>query len=242
VRERKLWKTRTASRFFWRAAVARPWRAPDAGRPGKAALAARDRRASAHHREGDDMADSAMPAVEQATLGGGCFWCLEAVFLELRGVVRVASGYAGGHVANPTYEQVCTGRTGHAEVVQVAFDPAAISYADLLRVFFTIHDPTTPDRQGNDVGPQYRSIILTHSEAQRRAAEAVRREIADAGIWDGPIVTRIEPLGAFYPAEAYHQDYFANNPNTGYCRAVVAPKVAKFREAFRERLRGTPAA
>ena len=181
-------------------------------------------------------------ATEQATLGGGCFWCLEAVFLELRGVLRVVSGYAGGQVADPSYEQVCSGRTGHAEVVQLTFDPAELGYADLLRVFFTIHDPTTPDRQGNDVGPQYRSIILTHSDAQRRTAEAVVREIADAGIWDGQVVTQIEPLQAFYPAEGYHQDYFANNPNSGYCRVVVAPKVAKFRKTFADRLRRPAAA
>jgi peptide-methionine (S)-S-oxide reductase len=174
---------------------------------------------------------------EQATLGGGCFWCLEAVFLELRGVESVVSGYAGGHVPRPSYEQVCSGRTGHAEVVQVTFDPAELSYADLLRVFFTIHDPTTPDRQGNDVGPQYRSIILTHSEAQRRTAEAVKHEIAKAAVWDDPIVTEIVPLDTFYPAEAYHESYFENNPNAGYCRVVVAPKVAKFRKQFANRLR-----
>ena len=187
------------------------------------------------------MSQAMAGTTEQATLGGGCFWCLEAVFLELRGVRRVVSGYAGGDAPHPTYEQVCSGRTGHAEVVQVTFDPGELSYADLLRVFFTIHDPTTPDRQGNDVGPQYRSIILTHSEEQRRTAEAVKHEIAAAGIWDGRIVTEIVPLTAFYPAEDYHQDYFANNPNTGYCRAVVAPKVVKFRKQFADRLRARAA-
>ncbi len=187
------------------------------------------------------MEEATAVGTERATLGGGCFWCLEAVFLELRGVGSVVSGYAGGHVARPSYEQVCSGRTGHAEVVQVTFDPAALSYADLLRVFFTIHDPTTPDRQGNDVGPQYRSIILTHSDEQRRTAEAVKREIAEAGIWNAPIVTEIVPLEVFYPAEDYHQDYFANNPNTGYCRVIVAPKVAKFRKQFAERLRAQAA-
>jgi len=187
------------------------------------------------------MAEPATQGTEQATFGGGCFWCLEAVFLDLDGVSRVVSGYAGGHVANPSYEQVCGGRTGHAEVVQIAFDPARIGYADLLRVFFTMHDPTTPDRQGNDVGPQYRSIILTHSDEQRRIAEQVRDEIAASGIWDGPIVTEIVALGQFYPAEEYHQDYFARNPNTGYCRAVVAPKVAKFRKTFADRLRARAA-
>lgn len=188
------------------------------------------------------MSEATAGGTEQATLGGGCFWCLEAVFLELRGVTRVVSGYAGGHVVQPSYEQVCSGRTGHAEVVQVTFDPAELSYADLLRVFFTIHDPTTPDRQGNDVGPQYRSIILTHSDEQRHVAETVIKEIADAGIWDGPIVTQIEPLQAFYPAEDYHQDYYANNPNAGYCRVVVAPKVTKFRKTFADRLRRPAAA
>jgi peptide-methionine (S)-S-oxide reductase len=174
---------------------------------------------------------------ELATLGGGCFWCLEAVFKELRGVAAVHSGYAGGHLADPSYKQVCTGRTGHAEVVQLRFDPAELSYADLLRVFFTIHDPTTKDRQGHDVGSQYRSIILTHSDAQRATAEAVRAEIAAAGLWPAPLVTEIVPLEAFYPAEPEHDDYFARNPWTGYCQAVVAPKVVKFRKSFADRLK-----
>jgi peptide-methionine (S)-S-oxide reductase len=175
-------------------------------------------------------------AEQVATLGGGCFWCLEAVYLGLRGVARVVSGYAGGHLANPSYEQVCGKRTGHAEVVQVTFDPAEISYEDLLRVFFTIHDPTTRDRQGHDVGPQYRSIILTHDDHQRAAA-AVIAEIAAAGIWPGPIVTEVKPLEMFWPAEAYHQNYFARNPFQGYCQAVVAPKVTKFRKSFADRLK-----
>jgi peptide-methionine (S)-S-oxide reductase len=174
---------------------------------------------------------------ETATLGGGCFWCLEAVFKDLKGVSWVMSGYAGGHVVNPTYEQVCGGRTGHAEVVQVKFDPAELSYADLLRVFFTIHDPTTKDRQGNDIGPQYRSIILTHSDAQRQTAQAVMKEIEDARIWSGRLVTEIEPLETFYPAEEKHHDYFARNPWSGYCQVVVAPKVAKFRKQFHDRLK-----
>jgi peptide-methionine (S)-S-oxide reductase len=178
---------------------------------------------------------------EVATLGGGCFWCLEAVFKDLRGVNSVTSGYAGGHVANPSYKQVCTGTTGHAEVVQVAFDPNVVSYADLLRVFFAIHDPTTKDRQGNDVGPQYRSIILTHSEAQRQTAQAVMREIADAKLWPAPLVTEVVPLEAFWPAEPEHHDYFARNPWTGYCQAVVAPKVAKFRKQFTDKLKRTAA-
>jgi peptide-methionine (S)-S-oxide reductase len=183
------------------------------------------------------MADAR--ATETATLGGGCFWCLEAVFKELRGVTSVMSGYAGGHVANPSYKAVCTGQTGHAEVVQVKFDPDELTYADLLRVFFTIHDPTTRDRQGNDIGPQYRSIILTHSDAQRQAAEAVMKEIAEARIWPGPLVTEIVPLQAFYPAEPDHHDYFARNPWTGYCQVVVAPKVIKFRKQFSDRLKSS---
>lgn len=174
---------------------------------------------------------------ELATLGGGCFWCLEAVFKDLRGVHSVASGYAGGHVANPGYKQVCTGTTGHAEVVQVRFDPNEITYGDLLRVFFAIHDPTTRNRQGNDVGPQYRSIILTHTDAQRQTAEAVMREIAEAGLWSAPLTTEIKPLDAFYLAEPEHHDYFARNPGSGYCQVVVAPKVAKFRKQFAGRLK-----
>jgi peptide-methionine (S)-S-oxide reductase len=176
-------------------------------------------------------------AEQVATLGGGCFWCLEAVYLGLRGVTRVVSGYAGGHVVDPSYEQVCGKRTGHAEVVQIGFDPAEVSYADLLRVFFTIHDPTTKDRQGHDLGPQYRSIILTHDAAQQAAAEAVIAEIEATGIWPGPIVTEIRPLEVFWPAEEYHQNYFARNPTQGYCQAVVAPKVAKFRKSFAGRLK-----
>jgi peptide-methionine (S)-S-oxide reductase len=172
-----------------------------------------------------------------ATLGGGCFWCLEAVYLGLRGVSAVMSGYAGGHVDNPSYDEVCGKRTGHAEVVQITFDPAEVSYEDLLRVFFTIHDPTTKDRQGHDVGPQYRSIILTHDDAQRAAAERIIGEIGKAGIWDGEIVTEIVPLTRFWPAEPEHHNYFARNPWSGYCRAVVAPKVLKFRKSFADRLK-----
>ncbi|MBX6742847.1 MAG: peptide-methionine (S)-S-oxide reductase MsrA [Acetobacteraceae bacterium] len=183
-----------------------------------------------------------MSATETATLGGGCFWCLDAVYRDLKGVTQVVSGYAGGHVPNPSYEQVCGKQTGHAEVVQVTYDPAEISYADLLRVFFTIHDPTTKDRQGADIGPQYRSIILYNSEEQRRAAEAVMAEIAAAGIWDAPLVTELVPLTEFWPAEPEHQDYFARNPWSGYCRAVIAPKVAKFRKSFADRLKRPAAA
>jgi peptide-methionine (S)-S-oxide reductase len=173
---------------------------------------------------------------ETATLGGGCFWCLEAVYKDLRGVTSVMSGYAGGHVANPTYKAVCNGTTGHAEVVQVKFDPFQLSYADLLRVFFAIHDPTTLNRQGNDVGTQYRSVILTHDDAQAETARAVMAEIADANIWGGKLVTEIVPLAAFYEAEPEHHDYFARNPWSGYCQVVVAPKVAKFRKQFASRL------
>ncbi|WP_041328376.1 peptide-methionine (S)-S-oxide reductase MsrA [Rubrobacter xylanophilus] len=175
--------------------------------------------------------------LETATLGGGCFWCVEAVFDELRGVRRVEPGYSGGHVERPTYEQVCTGLTGHAEVVQVSFDPREISYRELLEVFFAVHDPTTKDRQGPDVGPQYRSVIFYHDEEQRRTAEEVISELEARGIWDGPIVTEVAPFTAFYPAEEYHRDYFRRNPDQPYCRVVIAPKVAKFRKEFLERLK-----
>ncbi|GAB4576281.1 MAG: peptide-methionine (S)-S-oxide reductase MsrA [Anaerolineae bacterium] len=174
---------------------------------------------------------------EIATLGGGCFWCLEAVYDQLKGVTDVVSGYAGGHVENPTYKAVCTGTTGHAEVVQITFDPAVITYRDLLDVFFTIHDPTTLNRQGADVGPQYRSVIFTHSPEQRTIAEQTIRELEQAQLWPNPIVTEITPLDRFYPAEDYHQEYFARNPYQGYCRVVIAPKVAKFRQKFMERLK-----
>jgi peptide-methionine (S)-S-oxide reductase len=175
--------------------------------------------------------------VDTATLGGGCFWCLEAVFQELNGVQRVVSGYAGGQVANPTYEQVCSGRTGHAEVVQVTFDPAQLSFRDVLQVFFGIHDPTTLNRQGADVGTQYRSAIFYNSPEQESIARAVIEEIDTAGIWDAPVVTEVVPLTEFFPAEQYHQDYFRRNPGQGYCRVVIAPKVAKFRKEHLARLK-----
>ncbi len=174
---------------------------------------------------------------EVAILAGGCFWCLEAVFKDLRGVSAVKSGYAGGHVDNPRYKEVCSGVTGHAEVVRVEFDPAVLSYTDLLRVFFTIHDPTTRDRQGNDAGPQYRSAIFTNSDAQQATAIAVRDEFAAASLYPNPIVTEISPLTVFWPAEDEHDDYFALNPWSGYCQAVVAPKVVKFRKAFADKLK-----
>jgi peptide-methionine (S)-S-oxide reductase len=181
-------------------------------------------------------------ATELATLGGGCFWCLEPVFLALKGVHRSVSGYAGGHVPNPTYEMVCSKTTGHAEVVQLSFDPAQISYADILRVFFTMHDPTTLNRQGADVGTQYRSIVLTHSDEQARIAREVMDEIAKAKVWPDPIVTEIVPLETFWPAEAEHQDYYARNPWNGYCRAVINPKVAKLRKLYADRLKAQAAA
>ena len=181
-------------------------------------------------------------AIERATLGGGCFWCLEPVFLALRGVRKSTSGYAGGTAANPTYEQVCGKRTGHAEVVQLEFDPAEISFADILRVFFTMHDPTTPNQQGADIGPQYRSIILTASEDQARIAGEVRAAIDGAGAWGRPATTEITPLTTFWRAEDEHQDYFARNPWSGYCRAVINPKMAKLRKLFADRLKAPKAA
>jgi peptide-methionine (S)-S-oxide reductase len=174
---------------------------------------------------------------EVATVGGGCFWCIEAIFSELVGVEKVESGYAGGSVPNPTYEDVCSGRTNHAEVVQVTFDPAVLSYKDLLRIFFTVHDPTTMNRQGADVGTNYRSVIFYHSERQRLEASEVIREITEAGIWNRPIVTQLEPLQAFYKAEEYHQEYFKNNPRQPYCQIVIAPKVRKFREHYQQKLK-----
>ena len=178
-----------------------------------------------------------MPRREIATLAGGCFWCLEAVYLELRGVLGVQSGYAGGRVPNPSYELVCTGTTGHAEVVQVTFDPDEISYRELLDVFFTIHDPTTLNRQGNDVGTQYRSAVFYHSPEQQTTVEQAIAELAAEKVWDDPIVTEVVPFTEFYPAEEYHRDYFRLHPEQAYCRAVIAPKVAKARKAFFERLK-----
>ncbi|HEU4740465.1 MAG TPA: peptide-methionine (S)-S-oxide reductase MsrA [Meiothermus sp.] len=175
--------------------------------------------------------------LETATLGGGCFWCLEAVYDELRGVTDVVSGYSGGHVENPTYEEVCGKKTGHAEVVQVTFDPSVVSYRELLEVFFTIHDPTTLNRQGNDVGPQYRSVIFYHSPEQKATALQVIREFEQAKVWDNPIVTEVTSLEEFYPAEDYHQEYFKKNPYQPYCSFVVAPKVAKFRKHFFDKLK-----
>jgi len=174
---------------------------------------------------------------EVATLAGGCFWCLEAAFQDLKGVEKVQSGYAGGRVANPSYEDVCTGTTGHAEVVQITFDPDVVSFDDLLHVFFTIHDPTTLNRQGEDVGTQYRSAIFFHTPEQKTTAERVIRELAAQNVWDDPIVTELKPLDQFYPAEEYHRDYYRRNPNQGDCRAVIAPKVAKVRKLYFDKLK-----
>jgi peptide-methionine (S)-S-oxide reductase len=185
------------------------------------------------------MTDDSTPTqdLQVATLAGGCFWCLEAVFDEIDGVTHVKSGYAGGHAPNPTYQQVCTGTTGHAEVTQVTFDPNVVSYRDLLNVFFSIHDPTTVDRQGNDIGSQYRSAIFTHDAQQTAMAEQVMDEVSAAGLYPGRLVTTVEPLTTFYPAEDYHDDYYARNPEQGYCQVVIAPKVAKFRKQHVDRLK-----
>ena len=174
---------------------------------------------------------------EIATLAGGCFWCLEAVYAGLRGVESVESGYIGGRTANPGYEEVCGGETGHAEAVRITYDPAAVSFSDLLQVFFTIHDPTTLNRQGHDVGTQYRSAIFYHSPEQQAAAEGMIKRLGVAGLWTDPIVTEVAPASTWYPAEKYHQEYYERNQNQPYCRAVVAPKVAKFRRQFLEKLK-----
>jgi peptide-methionine (S)-S-oxide reductase len=179
--------------------------------------------------------------LQTATLAGGCFWCLEAVYDEIKGVHSVESGYAGGHMDNPSYREVCNGTTGHAEVVQVRFDPNIVSYRDLLNVFFAIHDPTTLNRQGADVGTQYRSVIFYHDEEQKRTAEQLITDLNAQQIWDKPIVTQVEKLDKFYLAEDYHQEYFARNPYQPYCMAVVAPKVSKFRKHFLELLKKQPA-
>lgn len=173
---------------------------------------------------------------ETVTLGGGCFWCLEAVFTELKGVRSVESGYSGGKVAQPSYEDVCTGTTGHAEVVRITFDPRVISLHDLLTVFFTVHDPTTLNRQGSDVGTQYRSVIFYQDDAQKAVAQTVLKEVSAEKVWDRPLVTQLAPFEAFYKADGYHQDYYESNPNQPYCRIVIEPKVRKFRETFKDRL------
>jgi peptide-methionine (S)-S-oxide reductase len=182
------------------------------------------------------MTSSSAPT-QTAVLGGGCFWCLEAVFTRLRGVHSVESGYAGGHAANPTYEDVCGGGTGHAEAVRINFDPDVLTFRDLLRVFFAIHDPTTKDRQGSDVGTQYRSVIFTQTPAQKQDAEAVIAELSAQKLWPGPLVTEVVAAAPFYPAEGYHQQYFERNGGRSYCQFVIAPKVAKFRKEFVDRLK-----
>lgn len=187
--------------------------------------------------QGNDLVEKGN-GTEVATLAGGCFWCLEAVYEQLKGVQSVVSGYAGGHVPNPTYRQVTSGTTGHAEVVQMTYDPREVSYRDLLGVFFTIHDPTTLNRQGADIGTQYRSAIFYHSQEQKEIAEEVIREMEAAGVWDDPIVTQLAPLDVFYKAEDYHQEYYRNNRYQPYCQVVIRPKVAKFRKQYMDRLKG----
>lgn len=183
------------------------------------------------------MTSQPNPNLETATLGGGCFWCLEAVYDNLQGVVDVVSGYSGGRRPNPTYEQVSTGYTGHAEVVQLKFNPSEITFREILEVFFSIHDPTTLNRQGTDVGTQYRSIILYHDDRQKEITGDTIRELEEQKVWPRPIVTQVEPFEAFYPAEEYHQEYYVKNPYAGYCMVVIAPKLAKFRQKYAERLK-----
>lgn len=180
------------------------------------------------------------PGLDTATFGEGCFWCTEAFFTQLKGVEKVVSGYSGGHVPNPTYQQVCTGTTGHAEVSEIIYDPSVISYDMLLQAFWESHDPTTLNRQGNDVGPQYRSVIFYHNQSQKEKAEAYKKKLNEAKVFNSPIVTAIEPLENFYPAENYHQDYYENNPNQPYCQLVIRPKLEKFRKVFKEELKKKP--
>ncbi len=177
-------------------------------------------------------------SIETMTLGGGCFWCLEAIFLQVKGVRSVESGYSGGNDPDPSYQEVCAGTTGHAEAVQVAFDPKTVSLHDILSIFFTVHEPTTPNRQGADIGSQYRSAIFYRDEVQKAVADSVMKEIGDEKIWGGPIVTQLVPFGVFYKAEGYHERYYERNPEQGYCRVVIEPKVRKFREKFKDKLVG----
>ncbi len=181
--------------------------------------------------------DASEGTTEKATFGGGCFWCVEAIFERVEGVHKVVSGYSGGDVKNPAYREVTTGRTGHAEVVHIVYDPREVSYLELLEIFFKTHDPTTLNRQGADVGTQYRSIILYHTDSQKQEARQVIQDLDAANIWEDPIVTQVEPFEAFYEAERYHQEYFENNPNQGYCRLVIQPKVEKFEKLFRDKLK-----
>jgi peptide-methionine (S)-S-oxide reductase len=190
--------------------------------------------------EGVRMSEQNMgPAMGTAVLGGGCFWCVEAVFSQLKGINSVRSGYTGGYVANPTYEQVCDGDTGHIEVAHISFDPAELSFGDVLRAFFASHDPTTPDRQGNDIGPQYESVIFALDDEQRQKARQIIAEFGEQQQFGAPIVTEIRDFEKFWPAESYHDDYFARHPQYSYCQVVIAPKVAKFREQFQDRLIAT---
>lgn len=184
---------------------------------------------------GNDSMNANKPQL--ATFGGGCFWCTEAVFQQLNGVEKVVSGYAGGHVENPTYEQVCNKDTGHAEVIQITYDPSQIAFAELLEVHWKTHDPTTLNRQGGDAGPQYRSVVFYHDDEQRKAAEHYKEKLGKSGAFDSPIVTEITPFTNFYSAEGYHQNYFQDNPNQGYCRAIIGPKVEKFRAVFADKLK-----
>ncbi len=181
--------------------------------------------------------DLKMEGIEKATFGSGCFWCSEAIFERVKGVLSVISGYSGGTVENPTYEQVCTGKTGHAESIQITYDPKVVSYPELLEIFWRSHDPTTLNRQGNDVGTQYRSVIFYHTDEQKKLAEEYKKKLNDSGAWDKPIVTEIVPYKNFYKAEAYHQDYFKNNPHQGYCSFVIAPKVEKFEKVFKDKIK-----
>jgi len=181
--------------------------------------------------------DSTSNKVDTATFGGGCFWCVEAVYVELKGVASVMPGYSGGARPNPTYEQVCSGGTGHAEVIQVTYDPAVLSFDELLEVFWTVHDPTTLNRQGNDIGTQYRSVIFYHNDDQKQKAEFYKKRLNDSGAYSNPVVTEITASKAFFPAEDYHKNYFANNPNQPYCTFVVQPKVEKFRKVFKDKLK-----
>lgn len=187
--------------------------------------------------QGAIMDSKKSDSLEVATFGGGCFWCVEAIFERVKGVHKVVVGYAGGDVPNPTYKQVTTGTTGHAEVCQIYFDPSVITYEELLEIFWKTHDPTTPNRQGADVGPQYRSIILFHNDEQRRKAEYYKKRLEEEHVYDKPIVTEIVPLKAFYPAEEYHQNYYAKNPRTPYCSFVIQPKVKKFEKIFKEKVK-----
>lgn len=181
--------------------------------------------------------DTTAHATDTATFGAGCFWCVEAVFTELKGVLSVTSGYAGGTVKNPGYKEVCSGTTGHAEVARIVYDPAVISFDELLEVFWQTHDPTTPDRQGNDIGTQYRSVVFYHNDAQRARAEHYKEALNKSGAWDAPVITEISPLTTFYPAEDHHQNYFAQNSEQAYCQYVIRPKLEKFRKAFHDRLK-----